>query len=162
MLSEDICTIFNINEDRDVRIESTPFSLDLNYDGKTTKLMFSLVVGVGTQCRYTAPKQTHLCNNPHCMNEDFTWQPTLLIRNLRDENIDLAKITVTRNVLCQERNQMTKFRSDSVEHKMTFKRHEQKVFESYKDLTSCQHRYPGSHVTFEFKLNFAVYKVVTK
>ena len=144
-----------------MRIESTPFTMDLNWKGKTTKFMFSLVMGVATEQQYTNPALTHPCRECFCGREDIPLQPTLLIRNLSEEHIDLAKIFVARKVLYEESAKITEFKSDSVEHKVTLKRHEQKVFASYKDLTNF-YKYPGDNVTFEFNFKMEVFKVVTK
>ena len=164
VLSQDMCTIFDRTEDQDMRMESPPFNMDLNWEGKTTQLMFSLVMGVASLPDvfdgFVVSKLSHTCCDCNCWLRTYSG-PTLSIRNLGDENVDLAKIVVKRNVFGQVDEQMREILSDSIEHKIALKRHGQKLVESYKDLSNCLsfNKYTGDKVIFEFNLNIEVFKL---
>ena len=173
-----------------MRFQSAPFNMDLNLDGKTTSIQLALVMGVATQevdpqeQQLPVIKKVHSCGTCLCDTNQpcqaFCHGPTLSIQNLSDENIDVAKINVQRKLSYKEGMETEiEFKFDEVKHKVALKRHQQKIFEFYKDLKSykpdwlnqsynpswpCDEnysKYPGDAVTFNFELDIEVYKLIS-
>ena len=146
VLSQHMCTIFTEGKDQDMRIESSPFHVDLNFDGKMIQVMFALVMGVPTDTTLSGP--------------------TLWIRNLSNKNLDLAKFTVCIRASFQvEESQAADFKNDVVAHNVVLKGHQQKLFEIYKDFPyhpnlSKPTKYQGDLVTLNFELDIEVYKLI--
>ena len=100
-LSQDECSIFQHPfQDPDMRFESPTFHVDLNWEGKTTRLMLSLVIGPALFDRgYHTSTSCCKCFYHHSSGTSPGTGPALFIRNLSEENIDMAKISVERQVI---------------------------------------------------------------
>ena len=169
-LSQDQCSIFAYPlQDPDIRFESPTFNMDLKCEGRTTSVALSLVMGPALTGQIGVHTSTTCCRCSYIPNSEprTTQGPALFLRNLSDENIDLANAVVKRKVWNQTGQQIVLYKTDENKSKISLKRHGQKLVHSYQDLRPLSsvlsdRSYPGDFVIFEFDLNMEVFKLVAK